>query len=104
MKLNTHAQVKAELDKAKQEYEDKVFAIVESVRASKVEPLCQKHGYNFFAGNGLYVFQNKTNEKEHVESIPRELNAGPHLTAIMNMYMEDYGFPADSLGTMMGNC
>lgn len=104
MKLNTVEQIKAALEQAQAEYEAKVFAIAEQVHAQKIVPLCEKHGYDFYAGNAMYVFKSKaTGEYDESDTFPKVMRAGEKVKEIMDMFMIEYGFPADSLGTMMPN-
>jgi len=90
------------LDLMKEEYDKNVMEIAQKVFDEHLKEKCIKHNMSFFTGNGSFYFEDNSSGKSYeLDEIPKCLRLGKHTKELLNMYMTDYGFRFDSLGTMM---
>ena len=47
---------RAKLEQAAEQYDSRIYAIADEVRAKLVIPFCKKHGCRFMSGMGTYFF------------------------------------------------
>lgn len=103
-KIKNTDDLKAILDTYQEEYQEKIFSIVNKVFDEHLKERCDKYGFEFFSGNGEFLFKHIESGKTYdLDEIPSCLRVPQNIKDIFKMYMEPYGFRADNVGSLCSN-
>ncbi len=101
-KIKNVLDAKKAFQKLKDDYDQKVFEIIQQIFDEHLKEKCIKHNMSFFSGNSTFIFKDNSSGKTYdLEEFPKCLRLSKNTKELLNMYMENYGFSCDSIGTMM---
>ena len=87
------------IEKAFNEYENKVFQYAKEQFEKVIKPYCQKHELQFLAGNGTYYLGANKHRQNNgylgldIDKLPKKIRE--------TLQMEIPGMPGNDLGTLM---